>query len=312
MRAALLREYGASPEPGELHAPEPTDGQQVVQVRAAAMNPVEIAIASGTFYGFRPKLPSVVGREGVGVTAEGRRIYFTGCVPPYGSFAEHALLGERSLTVDLPDELDDGLAVALGTSGVAAWVPFARGGRLRDGESVLVLGASGVVGQLALQTARLLGAGRVVAAARSAEGLERAKALGADATVAMGEDSFAEELAETAQGGFDVVLDLVWGDAARAAIASLATWGRLVQVGNVGNEELPVTPPLLRGRNIELIGFSAAHLTPVEARDAYLTLVRHAVAGELNVEIERYGLDDVARAWTRQLEGAHRKIVVAP
>jgi NADPH:quinone reductase len=114
-------------------------------------------------------------------------------------------------------------------------------------------------GQLALRTARLLGACRVVAAGRSADGLERAKALGADAIVSIGGDSFTEQLTEAAQGGFDVVLDLVWRDAARAAIASLATWGRLVQAGNVGSEELAVTPPLLRGRNIELIGFSAAH-----------------------------------------------------
>ncbi|MBV8562438.1 MAG: hypothetical protein JOZ56_05050, partial [Actinobacteria bacterium] len=82
--------------------------------------------------------------------------------------------------------------------------------------------------------------------------------------------------------------------------------------GNVGSEELAVTPPLLRGRNIELIGFSATHLTPAEARGAYLALVERAVAGDLTVEVERYGLDDVARAWAHQLEGAHRKIVVVP
>jgi NADPH2:quinone reductase len=311
VKAAILREYGQTPEPDEFPVPDEANGAQVVRVAAAGMNPVEIAIASGGFYGFRPELPSIVGREGVGTTADGRRVYFNGCVPPYGSFAEQTLLGERSLAIEIPDRLEDGLAVALGTAGIAAWAPFTRSARLKPGESVLVLGASGVVGQLALQAARLLGAGRIVAAARSPEGLDRAAELGADATLAIG-DSFADELTEAAQGGFDVVLDLVWGDAARAAVGSLATWGRLVQVGHAATNELPVTPALLRGRNIELIGFSAAHLPPAELRQTYLTLVDHALGGRLSVEVETYPLEDVVGAWARQLQGPHRKIVVAP
>ena len=185
MRAAILREYGQTPEIGDFDEPSAGDGQEVADVLAAGMNPVDILKASGHFYGGNPPLPSVTGGEGIGRLADGRTVYFDAPVAPFGSFAERTLIDPRA-TYAVPDGLDPALAVVFGIAGLAGWLALEHRARVQPGETVLVLGAGGVVGQVAVQAAKLLGAGRVVAAARSEVRLDRAVQQGADATVQIG------------------------------------------------------------------------------------------------------------------------------
>src|SRR5690349_1676614 len=159
MRAAILREYGTVPELADH--PEPT-GPDVVEVLAAGMNPVDIRIATGTFPLERYDPPYVAGKEAVGRRRDGTLAYFEYAVKPFGAFAEKTQLAPGD-GYPLPEGLDPALAVCLGVSGLAAWLGLEWRGRLRPGETVLVLGASGVVGQIAVRAAKLLGAGRVVA-----------------------------------------------------------------------------------------------------------------------------------------------------
>src|SRR4051795_6945879 len=193
MRAAILREYGKPPEPGQADAPTSSGDQVVLDVEAGGLNPVDIRMASGNFYGGSPPLPSVAGREGIGRTPDGELVYFDRPQPPYGSFAERAPIDADS-AIPLGADVDPALAVSFGIAGLAAWLALEWRAQLREGENVLVLGASGVVGQIAVQAARLLDAGRVVAAARSPEGLDRARELGADAVVSLA--AAAEDLPE--------------------------------------------------------------------------------------------------------------------
>src|SRR5688572_21124116 len=181
MRAALIREAGHPPELVEDHA-EP-QGELVAEVTAAPLNPVDLSIASGRFYAGPPNAPYVPGAEGVGRTETGARYWFeTGAgYLGDGSMAERAQV-EPSRAVELSDDVDDAVAGCLGVAGIAAWVPRAHGAQVAAGEPVLVLGATGVVGEIGVQAARLLGAGRVVAAGRDAEKLS---ALEADATVTL-------------------------------------------------------------------------------------------------------------------------------
>jgi NADPH:quinone reductase-like Zn-dependent oxidoreductase len=185
MDAAVLTELG-TPGIGTYDEPSALDGQVVVDVAVAGLNPVDLTMAAGRFPGFTPEFPSVPGREGVG-TVDGRRVYFT-ATQPFGSMAPRALAEESNL-FDVPDALDDGTAVALGIAGLAAWLPLAWRAQVQEGEAVLIMGATGVLGSIAVQAAKLLGAGRVVAAGRNAEGLERAARLGADAVVDLTETS---------------------------------------------------------------------------------------------------------------------------
>ena len=144
MRAAILREHGAIPEVGDFDEPAPDEHGQVVEVLAAGLNPVDIALASGTFYGGAPPLPSVVGKEGIGRTAGGDRVYFDTPLAPYGSVAERAKVHAASLFPVPEEDVADELVLAFGIAGLAAWLSLEKA-EVQEGETVLVLGASGMV-----------------------------------------------------------------------------------------------------------------------------------------------------------------------
>ena len=230
---------------------------------------------------------------------------------PFGAFAEKTQLAPGD-GYPLPDGLDPALAVCLGVSGLAAWLGLEWRARLQPGETVLVLGASGVVGQIAVQAAKLLGAGRVVAAARSPEGLQRASALGADATVELAGDQ-AAALKEAAGGaGYDVVLDPLWGAPAVAAIAAMAPFGRLVGLGQSAGAEATIPSGLVRSTPVDIRGYTNYTAGEERKAAAFATMAGHAAAGRIRVEIERFGLDEVPQVWERQQTSPHAKQVIEP
>jgi len=310
MRAAVLREYGV-PSFGDFEAPSADPGQAVVEVLAAGLNPVDVAICAGRFYAGRPPLPSVAGREGVGML-DGARVYFDAPIPPFGSMAERALIDPGS-TYPIPDAVADGVAVALGISGLAAWLALTWRAELQPGEHVLVLGASGVLGQIAVQAAKLLGAGRVVAAARSQEGLERCMEIGADASVRLGEpDDLAGAFAEAADGRIDVVVDPLFGEPLVAALNAASFGARIVQLGAGAGAEAMVPSAAIRGKMLVLMGHTNFATPPEVKREAYRRLAEVAAAGQIAVEVDPMGLDQVGEAWRRLQDGSHRKIVLVP
>lgn len=314
MHAAVLHEYGATPRYEAFEEPVAGNGQVVVEVAVAGANLVDVRKASGGFISGAPPLPSVVGTEGVGrIAGDGRRVYFDAPVAPFGSYAERVLVGAED-TIELPDAIDDGVAAAMGIAGLAAWLPLTWRAQLRPGETVLVLGATGVVGQLAVQAARLLGAGRIVAAGRDAQMLERATQFGADATVDLTAhaDDLPATFREAAGGEIDVVHDPLWGAPAAAAIEALGVGGRLVQLGQSAGGEATLPSAAIRGRHLDILGYMN-FLVPADVRrDAYRTLVEHATAGRLTVEVERVSLAGVEDAWERVQRSPHRKLVLVP
>jgi NADPH:quinone reductase-like Zn-dependent oxidoreductase len=313
MRAAILREYGATPELGEFDEPVASEGQEVVEVLAAGLNPVDIAKASGHFYGGSPPLPSVAGSEGVGRLADGRQVYFGSCLPPFGALAERTLVEAGGLFA-VPDGLDPALAVCFGVAGSAGWLAVEWRAEVAEGETVLVLGASGTVGLVAVQAARLLGAGRVVAAARSAEGLERAAAVGADATVRLGEpEDLAAAFREACGGaGPDVVIDPLWGPPALAAIDAAKPYCRHVQLGQSAAPVVELPSAAVRGRPVSILGYTNFAVPPDVRRAAYERMVAHAAAGDLTADYERVPLDRAPEAWERMKAGPGTKLVVVP
>lgn len=174
-------EYGV-PRLGEFDEPFAGEGTGVVDVTASAIRGFDINFASGRHYLKPATLPAVAGHNGVGRLGDGRRVYFEVPIPPFGAMAQRTLVSEQHL-VAVPEGVDDAVAAALGNTGLAAWLLLAWRARVTAGETVLVLGATGIVGRLAVQVARLLGAGRVVAAGRDAGALQQVQELGADAVV---------------------------------------------------------------------------------------------------------------------------------
>lgn len=312
MRAARVHALGDLPRLDEVDEPASTDERPALRVRAAALNPLDLAVAAGTFYGGHPPLPYIPGSEAVVEKADGTRAWFFGDgagVARDGTLAERAAVKAGSL-IPIPDDADFALAAALGIAGVAGWGAVHRAG-VRTGDRVLILGATGMVGMVAVQGARLFGAQRVVAAGRDARRLEETRELGADETVQLDEGNVIERFKEACGGvGPTVVIDMLWGAPAAAAAEAAAPRARIVNVGQSAGPEALLTSAAVRGKELDILGFSNFGRTPQELRDLYLGLLGHAQAGRIRVPLETFSLDDVDEAWRRQAAGAKSVVVV--
>lgn len=272
---------------------------------AAGVNPIDLAIASGRFYGGAPDTPCVAGREGIGHTEEGGvLVYFDAPVPPFGSMAERTLVRAETV-VPLPDGADPVASLAFGIAGLAGWLALSHSGALQKGESVLVLGASGTVGRIAVQAARLLGAARVTAAARRPDALSD---LGADAVCGLSED----ELKEACPDGADVILDPLWGEPLVAALALGRRGTRVVQIGQSAGASAEIPSALIRGRPLSIVGHANFAIAPEDRHAALRTMVEHNLRGELSVPVEAIPLAEVSEAWERQAGSPGAKLVITP
>jgi NADPH:quinone reductase-like Zn-dependent oxidoreductase len=312
VKAALIREVGAMPTVSEVDAPT----GEAIEVLAAPINPIDLAVSRGVLATGHPELPYVPGCEAVGTTDDGRLVWIFGNSlgrTAQGAMAERAPIGDAH-AVDVPDGADPALAAALGIVGLAGWLPFAWRAPLAGGEDVLVLGASGAVGVVAVQVARLLGAGRVVAAGRSAAGLERAVEHGADAAVYLGESG---DLVAAFKDAFDgagptYVFDPLWGEPASAAVQAARPGATIVNLGQAAGASAELTSAAVRFKSLSILGHTNYALSAAELAEQYHRLVGHALAGEIRLEVERVPLDSVGEAWRRQAEGGGTKLVVVP
>jgi NADPH:quinone reductase-like Zn-dependent oxidoreductase len=309
MRAAVLSDFSQAPRLGEFDEPAAKDSAVVVDVQVAGLNPVDLYTAAGELPD-KPPLPSVAGLEGI-AGFQGRLVYFDSPVRPFGSMAERALVDPSSL-VDVPAGVEPELAVSFGIAGLAAWLALEWRARLQPGETVLVLGASGVVGQIAVQAARLLEAGRVVAAARDGESLQRAgEDYGADATVDLGDEvGLTERFKDSAEGAVDVVIDPLWGPPAIAAIGALGEGGRLVQIGNSAGQTAEVPARLVRNSVRSILGHTNFAVPQEIKASAFVRMCEHAAGGRLKVPVQTVALEEVDQAWVRQKDGPHQKLVI--
>ena len=312
MRAALVREVGAPAAVGEVA--EPTG--ETIEVLAASINPIDLAVSRGILATGHPELPYVPGCEAVGRTADGRLVWISGGSlgrTSQGAIAERAAIGD-SHAIDVPDGADPALAAGLGIAGMAGWLPFAWRAPLEGGENVLVLGATGSVGLVAVQAAKLLGAARVVAAGRSAAGLERATQYGADATLRLDDvDDLVAAFKDAFGGeGPSYVFDPLWGEPAAAAVQAAVPRATIVNLGQSAGPTSELVSAAVRFKNLSILGHTNFLVPRDELATHYRRLVGHAVAGDIRLDVERVPLDAVADAWRRQAEGAGTKLVVVP
>ena len=323
MRAAVLDVPGEAPVVRDHPDPVGRPGHSLVRITAASIVPLDQLAASGRSYFGVPATPYVPGTQGVGVVERsavfpaGTRVFVVtsaGMAPGDGTFAEHCLVADDAV-VPLPAGVADTAAAALGMSAVAAWTVLTDRARLRAGERVLVLGAGGAVGQVAVAAAKLLGAGRVVASCRSAEAQERARRAGADVVVPLeGDvDSLTARFQDACGGSVDVVVDPVFGGAATAASRVLADHGRLVNLGGASGDTAEFSSAVLRSRTAAVLGYTNNALTPARRREALESVFRHAAAGALAVAHAEIPLADAAEAWRRQATGsAGVRLVLTP
>ena len=275
MKAALVRAYDSPPSYTDFADPVAGDGEKLVTVTAAALHPIVKGLAAGTHYGSSGQLPFIAGIDGVGRLGDGSRVYFGLARPPFGTFADHSLAADW-MTIALPDKLDDATAAGIANPGMSSWVALNSRAKFVAGESVLVLGATGVAGQLAVQIAKLRGARRVVAAGRNAAALDQLKTLGADALISLDQprNALVEAFRAEISAGIDIVLDYLWGEPAEALLAAISQKGlgqsasrlRFVQIGNSAGLALSLSAAVLRSSGLELLGsgFGSASLDQIK------------------------------------------------
>ena len=319
MNAAVLHTIGKPPRFEPFPDPDPGEGEVIVHVCAAALKPVDKQLAGGSHYASPRQLPVVCGADGVGRLDDGTRVFFGGPRRPYGAMAEHTVV-RRAQCFPVPDGLDDEIAAAIPNPGASAWLSLQHRARLAPGETVLVLGATGVTGKLAVQIAKILGAGRVVAAGRNEEVLHTLPELGADETIRLNQpDQDLIEAFRRAAGekGFDVIVDYLWGAPTEALLAAVAraefavagSETRLVEVGESAGPTITLPAAVLRSAALTILG--TAGIPPREVlTDALQQVMNHAAQGLLRVDSERVALNDVEGAWERDVHG--RRLVVIP
>jgi NADPH2:quinone reductase len=319
MRAALLEERGRVPKCEEFDEPLAQDGEALLRVRASSLKPVDRQLANGTHFASPKEFPVICGTDGLGETTDGKRVFFGGCRKPYGAMAERTVV-PQAFCFPVPEQLDDATAAALPNPGVSAWVSLTHRAKFAAGETVLILGATGVTGQLAVQIAGLLGAKRVVAVGRNELMLSRLGSLGADSTIQLDQaadtlrDTYAAEMRDS---GFDVILDYLWGPPTEALLAAISKTEfvaaqketRLIQVGESAGSKIELPAAALRSAPVTILGTggipSPAILT--EAMEQVLTRAAH---GQLKIETNSVPLDEIESAWKRPDQPGSRTVVV--
>ena len=319
MQAAVLRAFGAAPRCEEFVEPIASDGEVVLSVCAASLKPVDRQMASGSHYASSQQLPVICGTDGVGRLPDGQRVFFGGARSPYGAMAQRTVV-RRAFTFPIPDALGDETAAAIPNPAVSAWLSLDYRAKLARGENVLVIGATGVTGKLAVKIAKLLGAARVVAAGRNPQALAALREQGADETISLVEATaeLSQSFARTAgERGFQVVIDYVWGRPAEAFLAAITRKEfaamtseiRYVQVGETAGSAISLSASVLRSTPLTIMG--TAGIPPMNVlADALQKVMRGAASGEISIETEAVPLAAVEDAWTREQSG--RRIVVIP
>lgn len=303
MNAAVVRTPGEPPRYARVELPASGDGV-VVEVLAAALSPRTRSGASGQHYLSAGRAPLVPGLDGVGRLPDGRRIYFLAADDAFGTMADRTRADSR-LIVPLPDGVAAAAIAAAMIPAISSWVALTKRAPLQAGQRVLVLGATGTAGQLAVQIARHLGAGHVVAAGRDPQALGRLPALGADEVVRLLGTTADGDAVAAAASDVDVVLDYLWGPVTTAILPALCqrrqdesrslSW---VSIGSMAGEHVTLSSVLLRKRNLHIVGSGQGATSTADMFSVVPDIVAAIAAGALQVRVREVPLADVERYWT--------------
>jgi NADPH:quinone reductase-like Zn-dependent oxidoreductase len=321
MKAAVVTAAGRTPIYGDFEEPTAKPGQELISVRASALSPFSKSRTSGSHYSSDGGFPAVAGSDGVGVTQDGRRVYFALPEAPFGSLAEISRVRPNQC-VELPESLDEITAAAIANPGMSAWAGLVERAHVVAGETVLINGATGTAGRIAVQLAKHLGAGRIIATGRNEEELEEVKQLGADIVVPFtlgtlhpsGAKDYENALKQVFASGINVVLDYLWGESARTVIGAIAktvedgTPVRFVHVGAAsGEESIDLPGAALRSSAILLMGSGVKSVRLEVLLHAIRSIFEAVQPAGLKIATTVVPLSEVEAVWERS--GAKPRIV---
>jgi len=306
MKAAVIAERGALPLPGDFAEPTAQPGAILIDVDTAGLGGWDTLGA----YRLGVQYPCVIRGEGVGRrVGDGRRVYFgERSVAPFGAWAERTIVPAAEVW-EVPDDVDDKTAISLGIAATGAIVPLQQA-NIRSGENVLILGATGTLGRIALQLARRFGAGHIVGASRSKSALAKLKQQGlADEVVALGEPDDVTALKAVSRDGFDVVLDLVCGQPLLNALKATRWQARIMTIGTGAGRQINLDVADLLFRTLTVVG--TGQRAPQDRQAIWQGLLEMNRQQKFEIEYSDYSLPLVTEAWQAQMKGPHAKITAA-
>lgn len=317
MHAAVVRQFNKPPRYEEFASPVPSgEHEELVDVVACGLHPRVRSQADGSHYSDDSALPFIPGIDGVGRRADGSPVYFVLLDTHFGAMAEHTVI-DRRRSIPLPAEADPVLLAAAINPGMSSWVALKRRINFEPGQSVLILGGTGSAGRLAIQIAKHLGAGVVIAAGRDSDKLATLTALGADHTVnlAAGPDQVAHDLA-TKAADVDVVIDYLWGEPAESAImpllksrqdrSKMLAW---VQIGAMAGASINLPSVALRQANIQFLGSGQGSVTTAGIIATLPSLVTEVSKGTFSIDAVAEPLADVEQIWLDPAPRSTERIV---
>jgi NADPH:quinone reductase-like Zn-dependent oxidoreductase len=304
MKAAIVRGVGQTPVYEDFEEPVASPGENRIRVTAAALSQIVKSRASGKHYSSSGRFPFVAGIDGVGHLDDGRRVYFILPTTPHGSMAEQTAVPSAQC-LPLPEELDDVTAAAIANPGMSSWVAYVERARLKAGETVLINGATGTSGRLAIQVAKHLGARKIITTGRNLEVLRSLVALGADVTIPLGESEAAleDDFTEQFAAGVDVVIDYLWGKSAESLLRACAKAGadavpvRYVQVGAASGSDITLPSTVLRSSAIQLMGSGLGSVAPDRFIRCIGELLKATGPSGFKIATKVVPLSEVGSAW---------------
>jgi NADPH:quinone reductase-like Zn-dependent oxidoreductase len=316
MKAAVVASKGAPPVYSDFDAPIVTTGHHLIKVSACALSHVTRSRAAGSHYSSAEGFPFVAGVDGTGRLENGQRVYFFKPPAPFGAMAELSL-APSTHCIALPDALDDITAAAIAIPGMSSWAALIERARFVAGETVLINGATGASGRLAVQIAKHLGAGHIIATGRHAAALESLKLAGADTTISLEQDEDALNRAFESQfhKGVDVVLDYLWGASAQRLLLAAArasaddTPVRFVQIGAISGADIQLDAAVLRSKALVLLGSGMGSIAMPRLLDTMKKVFEAAVPAGLQLATQAVPLAALSTHWDN-VEGRHRTVFV--
>jgi NADPH:quinone reductase-like Zn-dependent oxidoreductase len=313
MNAAVIEAFNAPPRYKSFLDPVANEGEVLVKVTAAGLHPIVRALANGTHYGSSGELPFIAGLDGAGKLPDGTRVYFGMSRSPFGTFAELSL-ARRDLLIPLPDNVDDTVAAATSNPGMSSWVALKLRAKFVSGESVLILGATGSAGKLAIQIAKRLGARHVVALGRKVNA-DALKELGADSVISLTQDHDSLVAAlrrEWTDTGVDIVLDYLWGQPAESVLEAIARKGlqqsaprvRYIQIGGSAGPTITLPAATLRSSGVEILGSGFGSASMTEIYKALGEFFAESARQPFREDIRIASLSQVESLWAASDDGA--------
>jgi NADPH:quinone reductase-like Zn-dependent oxidoreductase len=318
MKAAVLEKFGTTPVYKDFEDPVPgNDDQQLIHVKAAPLKNFDRLTTVESFYANLGNLPAVVGSDGAGVLDDGNRVYAPGIS---GMMAEKAVIPKDSYT-KIPDELDFATAAALPNAVMGGVMPLRLRTEMQKGDTILINGATGFTGQLAVQAAKYYGAGNIIATGRDEGRLELLKELGADNIISLKQpdENIVEQLNNiNTDNPFDIVIDYLWGHPAELIIEVLQGGGprqvKIINTGTMAGENISVSANAVRSSAIEVLGAGMGSYSESEFKQLGNELVPEmfqlAAENKLRVHTLEEPLKNIENAWNKEVEPGTRLVLV--